>query len=199
MESNKYRNGKIYKIVDIGYNECYVGSTIEVLSKRMCHHRCNFNRNKPHPCNSSILFEKYGLETCKIELIENYPCNSKEELTAREGYHIKQNNCLNKTVAGRSKKQWYQDNSEHVSNKAKEYREQNKEHIKEIKHIYYTNNKEYFNSKHKEHYQLNKEKTLNHNREQIICECGCSISRRNIAAHKKSPKHLQQIKIKSNN
>ena len=149
MESSQYRNGKIYKIVDIGYNECYVGSTIEALSKRMCQHRCYFNGNRPRPCNIIILFEKYGLENCKIELIENYPCNSKEELTAREGYHIKQNNCVNKIVAGRSKKQWYQNNADHASNKAKEYREQNKEHIKEIHRKYRVNHKEQINENHR--------------------------------------------------
>ena len=30
---NKYQNSKIYKIVDVGYNKCYIGSTVEELSK----------------------------------------------------------------------------------------------------------------------------------------------------------------------
>ena len=194
MQVNKYNNGKIYKIVDLGYNNCYIGSTVEALSRRMCHRRCNYNRKIKHPCNSSLVFEKYGIQNCKIELIENYPCNSKEELTAREGYHIKQNNCVNKFIAGRSKKDWYKDNAEYVSNKAKEYREENKEHIKEIKHNYYANNKEYFNKKNREHYQHKKEQVLDKNKEQIVCECGCSISRRNIASHKQSPKHVRLMK-----
>ena len=36
---NRYENGKIYKIVDVGYNKCYIGSTCESLSKRMERHR----------------------------------------------------------------------------------------------------------------------------------------------------------------
>ena len=36
---NKYHNGKIYQITDIGYNKCYIGSTTEGLSLRMTRHR----------------------------------------------------------------------------------------------------------------------------------------------------------------
>ena len=36
---NKYQNGKIYKITDIAYNKCYIGSTTEGLSLRMARHR----------------------------------------------------------------------------------------------------------------------------------------------------------------
>ena len=31
---NRYENGKIYKITDVGYNKCYIGSTCESLSKK---------------------------------------------------------------------------------------------------------------------------------------------------------------------
>ena len=43
---NKYHNGKIYKIVDVGYNKCYIGSTTETLSRRMAHHKCSFKHYK---------------------------------------------------------------------------------------------------------------------------------------------------------
>ena len=33
------------------------------------------------------LFAEFGYENCKIELIELYPCNSKAELHAREGFY----------------------------------------------------------------------------------------------------------------
>ena len=37
--NNKYHNGKIYQITDIGYNKYYIGSTTEELSQRMARHR----------------------------------------------------------------------------------------------------------------------------------------------------------------
>ena len=36
---NKYDQGKIYKICDVGYTKSYYGSTIESLSKRIARHR----------------------------------------------------------------------------------------------------------------------------------------------------------------
>ena len=41
---NKYQNGKIYKIVDIAYNKCYIGSTCEELSMIMARHRAKFKQ-----------------------------------------------------------------------------------------------------------------------------------------------------------
>ena len=34
-QPSMYQNGKIYKIVDNGYNLCYYGSTVQPLSKRL--------------------------------------------------------------------------------------------------------------------------------------------------------------------
>ena len=34
----------------------------------------------------------------EIELVENYPCNSKEELEKKEGEYIKNNECVNKLL-----------------------------------------------------------------------------------------------------
>ena len=39
MGDNMYQNGKIYKIVDNGYNLCYYGSTCQPLSKRLSTHK----------------------------------------------------------------------------------------------------------------------------------------------------------------
>ena len=44
--------------------------------------------------SSFILFEKYGIENCNIYLVELHPCDSKEQLLAREGYNIKNNKCI---------------------------------------------------------------------------------------------------------
>ena len=39
MNNNIYKSAKIYKIVDVGYNEQYFGSTTVELSSRMSKHR----------------------------------------------------------------------------------------------------------------------------------------------------------------
>ena len=63
---NKFQNAKIYKIVDIGYNKCYIGSTTEELSMRMARHRANFKRflngsNNNHT-RSFDIFNEYGVK-----------------------------------------------------------------------------------------------------------------------------------------
>ena len=44
MNKNVYQNGKIYIIVDVGYNEQYFGSTTVELSTRMARHRDKYKR-----------------------------------------------------------------------------------------------------------------------------------------------------------
>ena len=106
---NRYEKGKIYKITDIGCNKFYVGSTCENLSKRIERHRTKYNNSKTGKTNSKIsvfdIFDEFGIENCKIELIENYPCNCKEELLRREGHYIKNTDCVNKVVPHRTEEE----------------------------------------------------------------------------------------------
>jgi len=60
------------------------------------------NEDKPFLRSVNYIFDRFGFENCKIELVENVPCNSKEELTKREGFYIQNNQCVNKHIAGRS-------------------------------------------------------------------------------------------------
>ena len=118
---NKFHNAKIYKITDIAYTKCYVGSTCEELSQRMARHRSQFKqflRNKRYShIRSYDLFNEYGIENCKIELVQYYNCDSLQEIRKREGEHIKNTECVNKVVAGRTYKKYQT-----------KYREQNKLH-----------------------------------------------------------------------
>ena len=139
---NKYQNGKIYKIVDIGYNKCYIGSTTESLSMRMTRHRQTYKQflrgGKGSHIRSYDLFNEYGIENCKIELIEYYKCDTLQELRKREGEHIKNTECINKLVAGRTRKEYYEDNKD----KIKEYRDINKDKTREYNNEYREKNKD---------------------------------------------------------
>ena len=75
---SKYQNGKIYKIVNVGYNKCYTGSTCEELSQRMARHRHSYNtylKSNNNLERSHLLFDEFGIENCLIILVEQYPCN----------------------------------------------------------------------------------------------------------------------------
>jgi hypothetical protein len=103
---DKYQKSKIYKVIDSTYSEFYIGSTIQHhLCNRMASHRANYKYwrdGKYANCSVFRLFDKYGLENCKIELLELYPCDNMDELRQREGYWIKREPCINKRIAGRS-------------------------------------------------------------------------------------------------
>lgn len=86
-----YKNGKIYAIRSYQTEEIYIGSTTQTLTKRLSSHKRNI-------CNSKLILQ---YPDAYIELIENFPCNSKEELNRKEGEHIRANNCVNKE-AGRT-------------------------------------------------------------------------------------------------
>ena len=106
--SNKYLNAKIYIVCDISYNKIYYGSTTQSLSQRFGEHRSKYRRYKNgnyNYCSVFLLFDEFGLDNCKIELLELFPCNSKIELHKKEGEYIRINKCVNKNIAG----QWLKD------------------------------------------------------------------------------------------
>jgi len=169
-----YKNGKIYKIWSPHGDDIYIGSTTQPLYKRLSGHKHN------RLCSSKILFEKYT--DVKIELIESYPCENKDELNKREGEYIRNNICVNRCVAGRTKQQHYEDNKEKNKEKKKDYRENNKEKINEYNKEYYANNKEKLNEKNKEN-----------NKVKYTCECGRIIRIGDKARHERSNFHQLAI------
>ena len=116
----------------IDEGDIYIGSTTKnYLSCRMEYHRRDYNNYLKGYCVSRLtsyeLFKKYGIENCKIILIELVNANSKDELLQREAYHIKSTKCINKMVPMRTQKEYYQDHKE----EAKEYYQKKKETLLE--------------------------------------------------------------------
>ncbi len=155
---NKYQEGKIYKIVCNITSEIYIGSTIETLKERVRKH--NVNKN----CVSRNIIERGDY---KIELIKDYPCNSKYELEEEETKYIKNNKCINKNLPHRTQQQYLIDNREIHNNKQKKFYQDNKEQIKIQK------------------------------KEKVLCECGVLIRKSNILVHRKSLKHIKLLEEKS--
>ena len=119
---DRYKKGKIYKIVDVGFNKCYYGSTTEPLSKRMERHRKSYKQfleTGKLDTAARVLFGEFGVDNCTILLVEDYPCENKEQLLSREGEHIKNNECVNKQVAGRTHKEYQDEYSEYFKIKRK--------------------------------------------------------------------------------
>lgn len=111
-----YQAGRIYAIRAPGTNEVYIGSTVLPLSRRMSQHRAHFKRWKVAKDPFVTSFKILEHEEAYIELIEMFPCNSKEELNRREGEIIRATeNCVNRCIAGQTQKEY---NATHKEQKA---------------------------------------------------------------------------------
>ena len=163
--SDKYKNGKIYTIRCKNDDTLiYVGSTVQPLFKRWFEHKCRVNNEKSKEYNH-FLYQKMretNTQDFYIELYEDFSCNSKEQLNKREGEIIREIGTLNKQIAGRKKKEYYEDNKNKILERnkeyCKEYKKANKEKILENQKEYYNNNKEKILEKKKEYREKNKQK-----------------------------------------
>ena len=167
----KYENSIIYKIKhneDYDDANIYVGSTSN-FKNRKNRHKFSCNNEKDIKYNYTVyqyIRDNGGWDNWVMIPIEQYSCNSKEELVIKERYHIDLlRPILNKKIPTRTKKEYYEDNKQHFVEYQKEYSNANKEIINEKK------------------------------KEQVICDhCGCELSRRNLTRHQKSKKCINFVK-----
>lgn len=131
-----YSKTKIYKIESkSGEGQIYVGSTTkDYLSQRFDKHRSEYkswinDKNSSQYITSYKIFDEYGLDNCHIILLESYPCNTSDEKKAREAYYIKQLDCVNKFIPGRSQKEYYNDNKEYILEINRAYKLKHKDEL----------------------------------------------------------------------
>lgn len=189
-----YSQGKIYKIEPTcphDEGDIYIGST---STPRLCN-RLSQHKNEYQRYNNKIiskrtrsfdLFDKYSVENCQIFLIENVNAKTKDELRAREHYHITNAKCVNFSipfVVGKpyeNQKEWKQ-----IWNK--DYKEKNKETLKEKNKEYRDNHKEQAH----EYYINNKERIAEYSKTQHQCQCGGHYTTLHKQRHLRTTKHIQ--------
>lgn len=165
-----YQNSKIYKLVSISHpDEIYFGSTIHKLSKRMAQHRYAFKHSTAYYSAKEIL--KY--DDCQIILVENVPCNSIEELNAREFHYISNFPCVNKMKTGNTES-YYQEHKVEILNRSKENYENHKEEKLKYAKQYRLDNKQKC---------LEQSRMLNSQR--VNCDiCALEMRKDNLKKHK---------------
>ena len=173
-----YQNGKIYKIICDETGFTYYGSTTQSLSRRKAEHN-----KKDNKCKTK------EMTIPKIYLVEDYPCERKEQLLMRERYYIENNECINKQIPRRTVnekleycKNRYYEKKEEIRNYQNIYQNLNKEKLKAKQKIYQNLNKESIKEKRKEYYK-----------NKITCECGSIIRKDSKIKHLKSKKHQKFI------
>lgn len=166
-----YQNGKIYSIRSYKTDDIYIGSTTLALSKRMVKHREKLNAPSQRWLSSLLILEQGD---AYIELIELFPCNSKEELEKREGELIRTTpHTVNIRVAGgrpeeenkEYKKKYHELHKDEDNEKRKIRYEQNKEHEQAVNKAYRDENKDKIAEKSKEYVATNAEKIAAYQKE----------------------------------
>ena len=179
-KNDNYQNGKIYKFINTDGDVVYVGSTKNSLEKRMSMHKYNYNHVEGMQQNLyRWLRENGGFESITIELVEKYPCATKQELEARERYWIEQLKPItNHIIPTRTKqeykqlpeskekdKEYREKNHKTILEKQKEYRETNKESVAQCKKNWYEQNKEKVKERMRQNYEANKEAKMEYQRQ----------------------------------
>lgn len=166
-----YSLAKIYKIVDNTNGNIYVGSTCEpTLARRLAGHVGNYKQYLKDKYRYMTSYDIIKNDDYDIVLLDNYPCETKDQLSARERYYIEKLDCVNKVIPGRTHKEtnqeYYVNNKEKIILASKLYRDQNKDKISQQDKVPY------------------------------YCECGTQCTTKNRLKHLRTLKHLQNMKSK---
>lgn len=158
-----YQKGKIYKLE--GGGKFYIGSTTNLLSKRRGDHCSDAKEEQRQNQKVYKWFNSIGWENVSISLVEDYPCQTKQELLERETYYIdlyhNDTNLLNvkrSLITDEDRKQ----------QKASWYRSERGQEVAKKNH--------------------------EDNKVKVECSCGMLISKGCMAKHKKRQIHLSRIK-----
>ena len=160
-----YTKGKIYTIrCRTDDTLIYVGSTIQPLSVRFGGHKVKSNNAK---YQNNLLYRNinHNWDNWYIELYEENSCENKEQLGKREGEVIRLIGTLNSRIEGRTKKEYYKDNTDKILEQKKQYRGDNKDKILEQKKQYYEIHKDKILEQKKKYYNNKKKIT------QSLTEC----------------------------
>lgn len=156
MNENKYSTGKVYKLVNSVDNEIYVGSTCKKLTDRLTDHK-----KKAKVRNSKVYkhLTQIGWNNVSIELLENFACESKDELLKRERYYIDElKSSLNTVLPTRTPKEYKQQHKEKLLESNRKWEQDNREKRKAQSLIVRQNNRQKLADRSKEYYNANKEK-----------------------------------------
>lgn len=177
----RYKNAKIYKIVCNKTGLVYYGSTCKMLCRRIAQHRSGYKRYLNGTHNFVYSYKILENDDYDIVLVEECPCDNKEQLHARERFYIENNECVNKYKPNRTEEKLLKYQSEYYKN--------NKEVKLKYQNEYYQANKEERLKYQKEYHENNEAKL----KQKITCDCGGHYTYQQKSQHFKSQKHQKYL------
>ena len=104
-------------------------------------HKSNYKQWKLDGKNLITSYQIIENNNYDIILVEDFPCQRKEQLHARERFGMENTNCINKIIPTRTHQEWYKDNKGMITEKAAEYYQTNKSILAEKSAEYYQKTK----------------------------------------------------------
>eukprot|EP00952_Eustigmatos_sp_NYUAD-ZCMA_P014178 55557-Eustigmatos_ZCMA.PRE.1 len=97
-----YQQSRIYRLVCNNTNQQYVGSTTQSLRNRLAGHVANYKIWQKSGNAYVTSFEIIKGGNYDIILLENYPCETKDQLHARERHYIETTDNVNRNIPSRT-------------------------------------------------------------------------------------------------
>jgi hypothetical protein len=89
------------------------------------------------------------------------------------------------------------ENKDKIKERQQEYREANRDKINERQQEYNEANRDKINERQQEYNEANRDKINEKALEKVKCDCGCMIRKNNLSTHKKTPKHIKIMEMKT--
>tara|TARA_R110000772_G_scaffold268400_1_gene395280 strand:+ start:120 stop:725 length:606 start_codon:yes stop_codon:yes gene_type:complete len=195
-----YKNGKIYKIVCNVTGKQYIGSTTQTLVQRLTKHRGYYRERLKDMLNRRLASSWKIIENgdYRIILIQDYPCERKEQLLMRERFFIENLECVNKTCPIRSREEVLEFKRLEWHNRSDETKA-----IRSVRHLCECGS--HYQSHHKHRHQRTKKhinftgiqpppivpRTESIQKKVYTCECGTTLTYKNKTNHEKTKKHIK--------
>lgn len=166
MDTMGYETGKIYKLVcSDGYY--YIGSTVRTLKSRLASHKHTSKTTDTNTAYNHI--KSIGWENVVIELIELFPCETKEQLLQQETLRISEHKtdtfCLNtrnpvkdKQAQNEKSREYYQQHRDEILKTRREYQTQHKDELAEYNKDYAVRNSQRLKEYYKQYAIANRER-----------------------------------------
>jgi len=154
--ADKYRQGKVYCVRNTVDDGIYVGSTTRTLEQRFAEHK---KHSQVMSFSIAAKMKELGADNFYIELLEECPCESLQDLRKKEGEWVRAVGTVNQNIPGRTTAEWEETFHDVRMAKFKKYREENRERLRMWRH------------------------TPN------VCACGGRFTNANKAYHENSGKH----------
>ena len=169
--------GRIYRIVHLESDICYIGSTFNELRKRWQAHRGDFStyiHGKRGSVSIYPFMKRYGIDKFKLILVKEFEVADKTHLKAYEQLYINKFRksavnqvnpfCIKSLSQKEYRERYHKDNKEQISMNQKKYRDANKSILAEKKAT------------------------------KLICECGGTWTKgHGFKRHEQTKKHQKHI------